>query len=387
MRELRPVHLKPGIIRENARRLLEYLWRVLYQPIFEILRDRTNSRANESQKTSNLDSLGDLLLKYLGEDRIHIHYSHIVGKFDAQLAKLLESHGAQYNKYFRAYFLRPLPDKVIEWLGIQKEAVEETSQRILEFLGAVDYSRAKPLDISPGRLLDDVDRQINDIGLKIKPSEELKQSLSKNYTENTNLFIRHWLDDEVIKMRRQLQTLIFEEGATMKDLERFFYRPEKYRVGREGKIPSSKFYRWAIHGDGELRHRFPRDPEKFVAKHGIGDIPSDAFHKAAFLARQESSLLLNSYANAQYQEAGIRRFRWSTANDWRVRDSHRELQGKIFEFANPPLITGNKRLPDPNFRPLRWYQWADPRKRTRETVPMLPGMDYSCRCVAIAILD
>ena len=59
---------------------------------------------------------------------------------------------------------------------------------------------------------------------------------------------------------------------------------------------------------------------------------------------------------------GHTRYIWQTAGDQRVRDTHRVLNGKIFDFNNPPIIDelGNRGN---------------------------PGEDYQCRCIARIILS
>lgn len=73
---------------------------------------------------------------------------------------------------------------------------------------------------------------------------------------------------------------------------------------------------------------------------------------------------------ARCSEVGITRYRWSTSHDERVRGNpsgkwpkglHYALDGQIFEFANPPVVS------------------LDGDRAN-------PGTDYQCRCVAIPIL-
>ena len=87
--------------------------------------------------------------------------------------------------------------------------------------------------------------------------------------------------------------------------------------------------------------------------------------KARFLSRQETSLFTAKYRKITYMEAGITHYKWSTAgdNDPRVRPMHKELNGKIFTWDNPPITspTGARNHPGEDFGP--------------------------CRCVAIGIIE
>jgi uncharacterized protein HI_1407 len=79
--------------------------------------------------------------------------------------------------------------------------------------------------------------------------------------------------------------------------------------------------------------------------------------RAAFIARDQSSKLNAALTQARHEDLGVKKYMWSTAGDERVRDSHAEKDGQIFEYANPPADTGH------------------------------PGHDVNCRCVQIAVFD
>lgn len=59
-----------------------------------------------------------------------------------------------------------------------------------------------------------------------------------------------------------------------------------------------------------------------------------------------------------YQKQGISSFRWVTKMDGKVRESHRKLNGEIFQYDNPPIVDGR---------------------------PILPGEDFGCRCTDMPI--
>ena len=79
--------------------------------------------------------------------------------------------------------------------------------------------------------------------------------------------------------------------------------------------------------------------------------------RAAFIARDQSSKLNAALTQARHEDLGIKKYMWSTAGDERVRESHAEKDGQIFEYANPPADTGH------------------------------PGHDVNCRCVQIPVFD
>ena len=79
--------------------------------------------------------------------------------------------------------------------------------------------------------------------------------------------------------------------------------------------------------------------------------------RAMFIARDQSSKLNAALTQARHEDVGVTKYMSSTSGDERVRDSHAEKDGQIFEYANPPADTGH------------------------------PGHDVNCRCVAIAVFD
>ncbi|WP_257008229.1 phage head morphogenesis protein [Haemophilus haemolyticus] len=83
----------------------------------------------------------------------------------------------------------------------------------------------------------------------------------------------------------------------------------------------------------------------------------DVESRAMLIARDQSSKLNAALTRARHEEVGIKKYMWSTSGDERVRASHAEKDGQIFEYANPPADTGH------------------------------PGHDVNCRCVQIPVLD
>jgi SPP1 gp7 family putative phage head morphogenesis protein len=61
---------------------------------------------------------------------------------------------------------------------------------------------------------------------------------------------------------------------------------------------------------------------------------------AANIAREEVAQANAEIAERRMISVGINRYRWRTMRDERVRPSHRDNEGKVFSFANPPS-TGN----------------------------------------------
>lgn len=71
--------------------------------------------------------------------------------------------------------------------------------------------------------------------------------------------------------------------------------------------------------------------------------------RARFIARDQANKLSGKLDELRHREAGINQYRWETARDERVRDTHRRNQGKVFKWSKPPRVTGHPRT-EPNCR-------------------------------------
>lgn len=89
---------------------------------------------------------------------------------------------------------------------------------------------------------------------------------------------------------------------------------------------------------------------------GIGE------KKAAGIARDQTLKYNASVHTAQATASGITRYDWSTSHDGVVRPMHKDLDGRRFSYADPPVTNE-----------------AGDRNN--------PGEDYNCRCAAIPVID
>lgn len=86
----------------------------------------------------------------------------------------------------------------------------------------------------------------------------------------------------------------------------------------------------------------------------IGDVTES---RAKLIARDQTSKMNSAFNQVRQTSVGINKYTWSTSHDERVRSRHRENDGKVFSWDQPPERTGH------------------------------PGHDVQCRCVAIPFFD
>lgn len=80
-------------------------------------------------------------------------------------------------------------------------------------------------------------------------------------------------------------------------------------------------------------------------------------NRAKLIARDQTSKVSSAVSQARQESLNIKKYRWRTSEDERVRDTHRRNNGKIFSWNKPPKDTGH------------------------------PGQDIQCRCVAEPIIE
>jgi len=84
-------------------------------------------------------------------------------------------------------------------------------------------------------------------------------------------------------------------------------------------------------------------------------------NRAKLIARDQTSKLNSDIATARQTELGVKKFVWSTAGDERVRDSHADLDGRVFTYSQGADVDGESNV--------------------------LPGQPINCRCVALPVFD
>lgn len=93
--------------------------------------------------------------------------------------------------------------------------------------------------------------------------------------------------------------------------------------------------------------------------------------RAKLLAVDQMGTLCSQITRKQQTDAGCTRYRWKARNDNRVRESHRQYNGKIFSWDDPPPS---------------WYMTKS-KGKVYTGRRCHPGEDYYCRCMAIPVFD
>ena len=102
----------------------------------------------------------------------------------------------------------------------------------------------------------------------------------------------------------------------------------------------------------------------------------NAYTRARFIARNEVGTALGELNKNQQETAGVELYEWQTAEDERVRSTHRELgeSGRnIYSWSGTITVNG-----------VKYKEAFDPSYNGGQKV--IPGEAYNCRCVAIPFI-
>ena len=307
-----------------AKEIINWEWNWYYKPILDIL--KPNYVVNDNNTLVEALKSGAIYYQNGG------FYSK-TGRFSNRIALELEKIGARYSKYGRCY--RLVKDKLstnllwaIETANAEIFTKVTAIKKVMDVtLGELDniIKNLKLADIAEEMILN-LEKRVNE-NLKANKIEVIAPKMTdfrarefaKNYTENLEFYIKKWQPEEITKMRDVVGQMAID-GESRLTIEQ--YIQNQFKVSQR---------------------------------------------KAKFLARNESSIAVTEYLSAKYQEEGFTEFKWITNMDGRERKLHRELNGKIFRFDNPPII------------------YVDEKRGIVQRG--LPAETYNCRCTFVPILD
>lgn len=83
-------------------------------------------------------------------------------------------------------------------------------------------------------------------------------------------------------------------------------------------------------------------PRRQIGKE-IQKIINSSRKRANLIARDQANKLSGKMDELRHREAGIKQYRWRTAEDDRVRPTHAANNRKIFSWKKPPVVTGHPR--------------------------------------------
>jgi SPP1 gp7 family putative phage head morphogenesis protein len=293
MKLLRPIYDRDSYSKPIAKAIFAQLDELIFSPLQAILKGETLN----AQETPLARALRTGKLQYVDNT--------FVGPLTATLTKELRGIGARYNKTKRAYTLEiaALPQNILMAISAGNIANKETLRRVEDFLRAIEGRKIQGPAIEKyfGDTLDSLSQQFHFSTRKVTGSEleiplqkQFEDELKKAYTENLDIYIQKWHDEQVLRLRQKVSKNVnagFRAENLIKDI---------------------------------------------MAERGT------SYKHARFMAKQETSLMVSKYREIRYTNAGLQYYIWSSSHDARVRPRHRELdresRSRPFRFDSPPVV-------------------------------------------------
>lgn len=333
--ELKRIEESPEVYDILTKRIATFFRDTLYIPLLREL----NLPQKTLQNARNPSPLKDALFR----GKVSFSGGTFTGKFNSGISKELRKLGAKFDRKTGSYKItdEQLPQDVRQMISAGESQMRQKlssidrklSQLLTEDLAA-HFKCENIFDKTLFKADQSFKKNVKNITVVPDLTEQARKRIAEDWQNNLKLYIRDWTKEQISDLRGKIKSGILE---------------------------------------GKRRAEFVPDILKVTKT--IQKSHEQALNKAKFLAHQESRLLMASFKQTRYEEAGVNEYIWrcvhrphdSTPNQHtpgNVRYSHGLLDGKIFSWNNPPITTA-------------------PGETTRRNNP---GQDYNCRCFARPIL-
>jgi hypothetical protein len=325
--EIKPIQEDPKDYDELEKRLKKFFLEHLYIPLLKELNLPKTLFKNAKNENP--------LLEALFTGRITYTAGAFRGKFNSSISKELKEMGAKFDRKTSSFKIEmnQVPTQVKQAISVgdlhfQKQ-MQKLDQKLASILPEKLADQFKSEDLFDKTLFKadkSFQKNVENISNFPKLTEEQRAKISKDWQNNMRLYIKDWTQDQIKDIRAKIYDQL-TSGARREELI-----PPILKITRT-----------------------------------IQDSHEQALNKAKFLARQESRLMMATFKETRYQDAGIHEYVWRCVHrpfdssphhhtPGNVRYSHGILNGKIFRFNNPPLTTAPG-------EPARYNN---------------PGKDYNC---------
>ena len=296
-------------------KLNKELWELVYKPMFKLARIEPVA-SNDDNPIKEALKGGVIYYENGGFKSSE--------KFSNRLTKALLSIGARYDRWENSFkiAIEDLPQEIWDTIKQSIQKAQKNLSQINQFLQYIEMNinsiiETMIFDDEVGTVLNDVQgkmhKNINVIEVELSPEDVenihntinhgfkiSEEDIKKNFNESIQHYTKDFLTKRVPEIRRKVQQAILD-------------------------------------GYREI------DVQKMLeTEYGIME------RKAKFLAQNETSIMLAQIKKVHYSAVGFDSFMWHTILDARERPLHRQLNGKIFRFDEPPVIdekTGQRGLP------------------------------------------
>jgi len=313
-KQLQPIRTSPKFDEELEKKISAFFSKNIFAPILQEI--QASKKALFNSKTT--------IESAIKSGKIQFADGIFKGDFNATLTKEFRKLGLKFDKKILGYRkeLVNLPIPIQIAVAQTESAYVAMAENIINSIASINYDKA----LEELNLASTFDKTINGIdkdftktvsqilGIKVDITEDQKKIIAEEFSENLKLYVKEFADEQVLLLRQDVEKAVFS-GIRAEQLQK-----------------------------------------TIINRFGVSE------SKARFLAKQEISLLTSKYKQAKYEDAGVRKYKWSISNV-RTRPDHKALNGKVFSFDDPPITNQDT--------------------GTRNN----PGEDYGCNCVAIPIVE
>lgn len=312
IKTLSPIKETPADYEAIKRRIMVVFREEIYLPL---LRDLKFGPEELDEPEAIQNEADSEVAKAIEAGTIGYRSGAFYGQFSSQLTKEFRAMGAKWDRASRTFKIAQsrLPAQVRASISISKVRFEEALARVdarlakglpPEFAKKLSFQHLfeKQLYKYNGQVKDTL-RGIT-VAPRLTPDEAKK--VSAMYSENLELYIQEFADQEIIELRKQVAT----------------------------------------HTQAGFRYEsLARDIQK---SYGVSE------RKAKFLARQETSLMRTAFEQTRYQSVGLTDYIWETVKgsaNHPVRPMHKIHEGKRFSFNKPPVVNkkGERKNPGQDY--------------------------------------
>lgn len=334
--ELKPLETSPRDYDELEARLKRFFREYLYYPLLKELGLSQKLIINAAHPNPIIEAL------YTG--KIYYARGTFTGAFNAALSKALTAIGAKFDKRTSSFKISTaeIPMEIRNIIAVSemkfKEKMDKLDKKLSEIIPeelAAHFKCADLFDKSLWKAERQFQKNVKNITVAPQLTDEQRLKIAESWQNNMNLWIKGWTEEQI----KDLRGRIFEDvlGGQRQDS----LIPPILKVTRT-----------------------------------IQESHEQAVNKAKFLSQQESRLLMAAYHQVRYEAAGSKSYIWRCVHRphdmtpdqhtlGNVRYSHGLLNGKEFEWSNPPITT-------------------NPGEAVRRNHP---GQDYRCRCFSRPLLQ
>lgn len=201
-----------------------------------------------------------------------------------------------------------------------------------------------------------------------KKNEDIPSNYEEEFTEYMNEYLTNelCLGIAINYTTQAVEYAINQVNGQIKKIkainikEQFFYDEKiiKQQIKENVKLIKAEPRKYLRSYDKQLQKLIKESVEEGwstkTLKEAIKKATGIEENRANLIARDQIGKIFGQATKAQFLALGLKKFKWVTVGDNRVRDSHKMRNGKIYEWNNPPD-------------------------------GQIPGSDFQCRCVASVV--